>query len=191
MSRVLPCSVLLVVALAAPAAAAGDISVEGTRFTPSTITRTAGAAVTWTNAGGGMHNVTSVNSMFATSATPFSTYRRRFSAGTFKFQCDIHPSSMTGQVRVRPRLAAAPAGRPFTVRWARADTNTGTTYRVEYRIASDTWKTWRAATSGRYGVFGNDNAPVPVKSGTRYSFRVRSRRGDRASGYSPIGAYTP
>ena len=191
MRRVVLCSVLLVLALAAPAAAAGDIAVEGFSFVPSTITRTAGATVTWSNAGGAPHNVASVNTMFSKSATGFTTFQRTFSAGTFGYRCEIHSDSMTGQVRVKPRLAASPDGRPFTVRWATASTNTATSYRVEYRIGTGTWRVWRSNTTTRYGVFGRDGAPVTVRSGTRYSLRVRSRRGERLSAYSPAVAFTP
>lgn len=186
-------TLLLALALPGTALAATDIAVaqSGLNFSPDRVTRPAGEVVTW-HKDGGVHNVSSVDGMFR-SGDPMSSafdFSRTFSAGTFAYLCEVHPESMRGTVRVKPRIASKPAGSAFTVRWATADSNTGSRFRVQYRIGDGDWQTWKRGTTALKGVFGRGAEPIAVAPGTRYAFRVKSRSGDNASAYSPVRGHT-
>lgn len=182
----------LVAAIAAPAhAATTTVAVKNFSFSPQTVGDAAGASVRWENNTGTFHNVASAQSMFTSGAPqPVFTFTRTFSAGTYPYMCEVHPT-MQGRIRIRPRLRAAPTGLPFTVRWATASTNTGSSFRVQYRIGSGNWKVWRSATTTDAGVFGRNRAPVAVRSGKLYGFRVRSAKGTNRSNYSPVVTFRP
>lgn len=190
----------LVVAMAwgmvAPAVAATrTVQVEDFSFTPATSSGAAGDTVRWEKAGGTFpHNVSSTSAMFRSGAATGSafTFTRTFSAGTYPYVCEIHADSgMTGVVRIRPRVAAGPTGLPFTVRWATTATNTGDTFRVQYRVNGGDWRGWFSGTPSNAKVFGANNSPVKVVAGATYRFRARSIRNGNLSGYSPAVAFTP
>ena len=192
------CLVLCVAALLpmAPAAAATTTVIldnEELQFTPAIVAGRAGDSVTW-EMNDGFHNVSSKTGMFR-SGDPTDQdfeFTRTFSAGTFPYVCELHAAEgMKGTIKVRPRASAAPDGAKFTVQWATASTNTGSMYRVQYRVDGGDWRTWRASTSSRSGVFGAGGSPVTVQSGTAYGFRAKSLRGENASGYSPVTTFTP
>lgn len=183
----------IALALAAPAAAAPTtVAMSESGFSPSAIAGRTGKSVTWQKRSG-YHNVASTQSMF-TSGSPTSesfNYTRTFSAGTFPFVCQVHPQSMRGTVRVRPRIGSAPAGAAFTVTWASGATNTGSNFLVQYRVGNGSWRTWKSGTTSDRDVFGASGSPLTVRAGTRYSFRVKSRRAGNASSYSPAAVFTP
>ena len=186
-------AVVVATALAGPAHAAHEISMsQYSGFNPSVVRHRAGATVTWEKTSG-FHNVSSRQGMFRSgspSSEPF-TFSRTFSAGRYPYICEVHPQTMTGVVRVKPRLAARPAGRAFTVRWATAATNTGSSFTVRYRVNDGRWRRWFAATTADAAVFGRNRNPVRVVPGRTYSFRVRSRSGDNASSFSPRVTFRP
>ena len=70
-------------------------------FSPSSVTIAASEAVTWTNGSGTAHNVTFGQVTGAPANVPdfaSGSQSRTFpTAGTFPYQCTIHPG-MTGQV---------------------------------------------------------------------------------------------
>lgn len=186
-----------VVALAAPAtpasAATTDVELRSSSFAPDVVSNRVGDAVRWVKTGG-FHNVASTQAMFRSGDATFDqfTYSRTFSAGTYNYVCEIHgEGGMTGKVRVRPRVGSAPSGAPFTVRWANPDTNTGSAFRIQFRVGGGDWKTWRGSTTSKSGVFGADDSPVTVRSGRTYGFRARSIKGENLSGYSPVVTFTP
>jgi hypothetical protein len=72
---------------------------------------------------------------------------------------------MTGQIRIRLLFDPAPSGRPFTIRWATADTNTGAVFDVRYRRNGGEWKAWKTDTRAKRGIFGKDNKPVRIRAG--------------------------
>lgn len=80
---------------------ANEVFMQGTAFTPSTITVSAGTTITWTNNDGMVHNVTSNTGIFSSGTiNPNQTFSQLFSvAGTFPYKCTIHPT-MTGTVIV-------------------------------------------------------------------------------------------
>ncbi|MEK6271520.1 MAG: hypothetical protein AABM42_02590 [Actinomycetota bacterium] len=162
-----------------------------------------GASFQWVRAAGSTlpHNVRQDFALF-NSGSPTSgpiNFSIRASAGTYHYYCTLHGSTsggMDGVVRVRPILATAPTGAPFTVSWALpvttpgTGTTTGNQFDVRYRVGtSTTWKFWRNDTSTRSGVFGQNNQPVQVLFGRTYQFQVRSQKSsapNQPSGWSPI-----
>ena len=70
------------------------------RFEPAAITVPVGATVTWTNDDNFTHNVTFEGSEPATMSPGTSTTRTFDTAGTFAYQCTLHPQDMQGTVEV-------------------------------------------------------------------------------------------
>ena len=185
---------LSLVGLAAPASAATfTVQVSNTQFSPPSPSGIAGDAVTWQkSASGGFHNVSSRDDMFRSGGATSEafSFTKTFSAGSYPYRCEIH-SEMTGTVRMRPRITAAPTGLPFTVRWATAATDTGTSFVVQYRVNSGDWRAWRSGTATFAGIFGADDSPVRVVAGRTYRFRARSILNGNTSGFSTLSAFTP
>ena len=138
----------------------------------------------------GEHNVHSKQGLFSSGAptTGEIDFTATFSAGTFPYICDVHAfGGMKGRVEVPPTLTSAPDGKPFTVKWATLDTDTGGTFDVQYRVGNSDWTTWKTNAERPSGVFGKNGNPVTLRSGRTYSFRARSGRGTGSnSGYSPV-----
>ncbi len=82
---------------------ANEVYIENMAFTPHTITVNVNSTVTWTNKDGVAHTVTSSTDLFDSgSIADKGTYSYTFvSAGTFTYNCSIHPS-MVGTVIVNP-----------------------------------------------------------------------------------------
>ncbi len=195
-------SVLLAAALLAPAplsagapeAGVTEVSVRDNRFSPSKVTVGVGSRVHWARQPGSAneHNVRQGKRLFISGPPTFGDidFTAVFSAGRFPYFCEVHRFvGMTGVVRVPVTIAAAPAGRPFSVRWATRASTTGAVYDVQYRIEDGPWRTWRADTGARKGVFGKNGRPVPAKKGTTYSFRARSQKS--ASSPSKVSRWSP
>jgi len=160
---------------------------DGRFFSPQNVTSTVGGSVHWTASGIDDHSVTQNAGLFDTG-TPRAgiDFTRKFSAGTFPYHCEKHGAQgMRGTVKVAPQVLSAPAGLAFTVRWAAAGTQTGSSFDVKYRVGSGPWKTWRNNTTAKSMVFGK-GGPVAVARGQSYSFQVRSGSGARESGFSPV-----
>lgn len=193
------------VALLAPQSAhAGPtgVTIDDNFFTPTPVTVPVGQAVKWLRDSGalGFHNVVQRRGLFdsgpATNDSGF-TFTRRFSAGSFGYICEVHfiSDDMTGSVKVPPTFAERPDGRPFTVRWANSETNTGNVFDVQYRVDGGTWRMWKTDTTRFKAVFGKDGNPVRVRPGHRYDFRARSQRTadspEQRSGWSPLLTVRP
>jgi plastocyanin len=113
--RRLAAALPLALLLAAPAQAA-DQTVNATgqsTFSPSTVTVNVDDTVTWRNQSG-MHNVVFDDGSYTQPAEPsFSMWEvsRKFpSAGTFKYHCGFHGSSMSGTVVVQGGSQPPPTG---------------------------------------------------------------------------------
>jgi len=78
-----------------------EVFIQGSAFTPATLTVSAGTTVTWTNKDGLTHNVTSNTGVFSSgSISNNGTFSFTFnSMGSFPYHCTIHPS-MTATVIV-------------------------------------------------------------------------------------------
>lgn len=82
---------------------ANEVYIENMEFTPSVITVSLNATVTWINNDGMAHTVTSDTDLFDSgSIADGGTYQHTFAtAGTYPYKCSYH-SSMTGTVVVNP-----------------------------------------------------------------------------------------
>ena len=70
------------------------------RFEPAAIIVPVGATVTWTNDDNFTHNVTFEDSERMTMPPGATTTRTFDAAGTFPYQCTLHPQDMQGTVEV-------------------------------------------------------------------------------------------
>jgi plastocyanin len=89
----------------APAATSGgaQVSMKDIKFNPGTVNVKAGDTVTWTNDDSVGHDVTGdgFKSGDAGGLAQGDTFKHKFAkAGTFKYECTVHPG-MTGQVDVK------------------------------------------------------------------------------------------
>ena len=108
--RVRSIAVLLVLLLASSAVAAAtfNVTVGGNAstdaFMPSTLNIHVGDTVTWTNVGGGFHNVAAPNGAFRNgnpSSSNWSFSHTFTSVGTVAYQCDVHVAmGMVGSITV-------------------------------------------------------------------------------------------
>ena len=80
---------------------ANEVWIQGSAYSPATITVTSGTTVTWTNKEGIIHTVTSNNELFDSGDIGNNgTYSFKFNAaGTFSYYCKLHPT-MTATVVV-------------------------------------------------------------------------------------------
>jgi plastocyanin len=175
------------------AAITTDVDVSDAKvFSPKTVSASVGGSVHWAASGIDDHSVTQDDLLFDTGAPRAGiTLTKTFSAGTYPYHCRKHGvngGTMKGSVKVAPQVASAPAGLAFTVKWAAAGTDTGTSFDVKYRVASGGWKTWKNNTSAKSMVFGK-GGPVAVARGKTYSFQVRSGTGANESLFSPIKSF--
>ena len=99
---------------APPPAAPGNVNIVDFSFDPVTLTVTAGATVTWANAGAAPHTVTANGALFD-SGFLFAgdTYQRTFATvGTYAYFCSLHPE-MTATIVVNDAGGEpAPPGEP-------------------------------------------------------------------------------
>jgi plastocyanin len=70
------------------------------RFAPATISVDAGATVTWTNSDNFTHNVTFTGEPPLTMRPGERVTRKFPTAGTYAYQCSLHPQDMQGTVIV-------------------------------------------------------------------------------------------
>jgi plastocyanin len=186
----------LAVLLAAPATAAGTapapasahpsaaravtVKVENMAFTPSSVTVQLDETVIWSFLDAVTHNSTSLQGFWVSGPhTEGGTYARDFtSAGSFGYLCTLHPE-MRGTVKVRMKAVQSRTS-GWAVRWA---TEAGTDvidYDVQLKKPGSTkWTAYRTDTRNKGAAFN------PAQDGT-YSFRARTARNGKASGWSPV-----
>lgn len=163
-------------------------------FTPRNVNQAVAGRVHWAGTPAGSteeHSVRQDAGVFD-SGNPVAglDFTRTFSAGTFPYHCEEHgDQGMRGTVRVPPQTLGAPAGLPFTVRWATAGTNTGNRFAVQYRVGSGPFRNWFTSTSARSAAFGARNRPVRLVRGRTYAFRVRSGSAAVKSPVSPVRSF--
>jgi plastocyanin len=146
------------------------------------------------------HSVTQDDKLFRLPPTrePID-FTRKFSAGVFRYYCEIHGSpdgGMNGVVRITPGVDTDPLGPNFDVDWADDETlDTGDIFDVRYRRqGASKWKRWLLNTSLVSAEFGLDNEPERAVAGRAYEFSVRSKDGDnpkKRSGWSPVLVVVP
>lgn len=160
-------------------------------FSPPSVNQSVGGSIHWAASGVDEHSVTQDQGVFSSGAAAAGLdFSRTFSAGTFAYHCEKHgDQGMRGQVRVAPQVLSAPAGLPFTVKWASTASNTGNRFAVQYRVGTGAWRTWLGSTAARSAVFGARSRPVRVARGKSYSFRVRSGTASVKSSNSPVRSF--
>lgn len=163
---------LTVVPAASTTAGGPSVTVSDMRFTPATLTVAVGATVTWSFPDSIAHTSTSTQGFWNSgSRSGGQSFEHTFaSAGTYPYQCTIHPS-MRGTVRVPVTRTGSSAG--WTLRWA---TGTGATDDVQVRKGTGAWRTLKNDTSATSASFH--------RLGT-WSVRARTMSGSATSGWSP------
>ena len=160
----------------------------------------AGASFTWSSPGGTFneHNVRQDAKLFRSgNLTSNLRFSIRASAGSFHYYCELHGSrrgGMSGLVKVRPIAVPDSSPGEALVRWAAADTNTGSRFDVRYRVDNRRWTTWKNDTAKVQARFGHRNGPVDYRpSRHTYRVKVRSERRQVAkrSGFSPAVTLNP
>ena len=177
------------------AGATTEVSVDDYVFEPDRTGVSVGDSVHWLTDPEALseHNVREEGAIFRSGDESLSVdYTVTFSAGTFNYFCEPHLGwDMVGVVGVPATVSAAPAGLPFTVRWATSETDSGRKFDVSYRVGGGPWKVWKHSTTGLKGVFGKGGKPVAVRAGRAYSFKVRSRGSGAVSAWSPVVSFRP
>lgn len=179
---------VLAMLVAGPAEAATvDISIVSTTvgFDPKTATGAFGNTFRWTNDDALNHTSTQNSPLSLWDSGAMSggdTYSKAIDfAGSYPYHCAIHPSSMTGAVKVPIQVdpASGPVGTAFKVFVAAVGAPDGFVYDVQRRKGSGDWSIWKRGITTRSATFG------PSSAGT-WSFRSRLREtGGGKSGWSP------
>jgi len=80
-----------------------SVSIQNFAFAPDTLRVSAGSTVTWTNADGVPHTVTSLSNLFDSGSIATSgTFKFTFAtAGTYSYHCTIHSMMKAGVVVVK------------------------------------------------------------------------------------------
>jgi len=81
---------------------ATTVNMSDNVFSPNAVTIPAGRVVRWVNTGGTFHNTTGAGGAWTSGdLSPGSSFERQFNnAGTFAYECTLHPG-MTGTVTVQ------------------------------------------------------------------------------------------
>jgi plastocyanin len=178
-------SLLVLTVLTAPPASAATVSTGEYFFSPNPIKVAEGGSVSWTNGGSFTHTSTqnsplsiwNTGSIAPGNTSAVITIR---AAGSYPYHCAIHPTLMTGVVKVpiQIRPSTGSASTTFTITLTSA-TQTGFTYDVQMKVGSGSFTTWRTGVTTRTVTFTS-------ASGT-YAFRSRLHETSNGatSGYSP------
>jgi plastocyanin len=79
----------------------GDVLVQNTRFTPTSLEVGSGRTVTWAWASGGTEHTVTFADDVSSGVKGSGTYARTFDAvGDYSYRCTIHPTLMNGVVHV-------------------------------------------------------------------------------------------
>jgi plastocyanin len=165
------------------------VSAADFAFTPISVTIPQGTVVKWTNNGPSNHTVTATKmDLFdSTGLPPGGTFSWVFTgAGTYPYECTIHPGQMTGAVKVKPTANPASGGvtTEFKITWAADLVPDGYAYDIQIKRPGGQWVDWKTLQKTPSDTF------VPDGGVGRYQFRVRyhNTATDARSGYSPAVA---
>ena len=169
-------------------AAQQNVTVKNNAISPNAPTPAQGATVRWSFIGPSVHSVHDSQSLGlfdSGSKAPGTAFSYAFSAaGSYSYQCSIHPSNETGTIKIPLKVATTAAkGVPLTVTWASAQLN-GYVYDVQVRKPGvTTWTNWKTDSTQLRGDY------TPALTGT-YGFRARLQRisNSKASNWSPLAS---
>ena len=196
-SLIIPAAALAV-ALALPAVAdavPSQIEVRDDRFVPRNAPARdfePGPSFRWQSVAGAdnLHNVRQDDRLFF-SGSPEDplNFRINASAGSYHYYCTLHRAQgMSGRVKVRPIAIPDSLVGQIEVRWANANTDTGSRFDVRYRVDQRRWKTWKNDTRAFHAFFGRNDNPVnynPDNHNYRIKVRSERRRVSKRSDWSP------
>ena len=137
-----------------------------------------------------LHNVRQEDRLFS-SGPPEDplNFQINASAGSYSYYCTLHRAiGMSGRVKVRPIAVLDSLNGQIEVRWANANTNTGSRFDVRYRVDQRKWKIWKNDTSSFRGFFGRNDNPVnynPNRHNYRIKVRSERRQVSKRSNWSP------
>ena len=163
------------------------VSVVDFAYVPSTIKGSLGGTIMFDFFGPSDHTVTDNSGMGLFDSgikvkDSFFLYTFRFS-GQFPIVCTIHPTQMTGNVKV-PMNVTPPSGTVttvFTISWATATQSMQSPYRYDVQIlrpGSGSFVPWKTGVTQRKGTFTPD-------AGTgQYLFQARIR--NTGNGFSSV-----
>ena len=117
------------------------------------------------------------------ATSPYVTFAR---AGTFRYHCEVHPSTMKGSIVVRMKSTKIDSN-SFTIRVASTNAPAGFTHSVQYRKSpSSTWLAWQ--------TFSSSTMRFDAPSAGTWQFHARlvktSTTPDKFSDYSPTLSVT-
>jgi plastocyanin len=168
------------------------VTVADFKFTPGAVKPGLGSTILWTFNGPSSHTVTDSTGMGLFDSGPLgpgNTFSYPFSAaGIYAYDCTIHPTQMTGQVKV-PVVASPTTGTVatwFTITWATITAPSGFTYEAQIKRPGATrWTIWTSGPS-MFSMFQPDGG-----TGT-YSFRARLKKtsNNKASDWSVTRSIT-
>jgi len=193
LSRLVPLG-LVAVALSVPSstptavAAPAPVSMLSMSYSPSPVIVAQGRSVTWTNTSGAPHTATSFQGFFTTPelGNGESATRVFSHAGTFRYFCTVHGTSMSGSVIVKLRAPVA-AANGFTLRWSAVGSSlTNRRFDVQKMApGTSTWTLLKSNTTTR-SAFLN-----PSRNGTwKYRARTEKVSNGASSGWSPVKSVT-
>lgn len=203
--------------------AEGNVFTGGLRFNPASVKVEVGDVVRWVNTDSLVpHTATEDHGLWNLTGTygatpanppgfgPGEFRQRRFSAGAWSYFCEVHPTTMRGEVNVPLSLSDRPAkgkrkkrkkkpragadkrkrgGKGFEIVavWGGEALPQGQVFDVQIRRGGAVWRTVKDGTRDLRGVFPGGS------KGTTWSLRARVRAESdpaRASGYSPAVSIT-
>ena len=162
---------LVLTANVAVAAVGAHVQVTNFQFTPATSSVAQGQSVRW-HFNEGTHTAEDATPMGAFDSgfrSVGSTFTWPFSAaGTYPFLCGIHPSEMTGDVRV-PLIVQSSSATKATLRMSTITAPTGYVHDLQVKRPGGVWQDFRRGVTNRLATY------TATQDGT-HRFRARLRR---------------
>jgi plastocyanin len=178
----------LILSTSAVAASNQSVNMQGSAFSPKTVTVSRSNSVTWTNLDHFNHSATADGDSALFNTGVFSTGSRAVTftqAGSFAYTCLIH-DFMHGKVKVKMGVSPASAakGATFTFGLATAATPSGYTHDIQVSRNGGAFVS-RPSTTAQTATY------APTLTGT-YKVRTRLHRlsNNATTGWSPAATFT-
>jgi len=177
-----------VLSVAIPAQAASVVQVQDFSFSPTPVTVSQGASVSWHNDGPSNHTSTSDVGLWTTTtltAGTTSTAKVFKAAGVYAYRCKIHPY-MHGKVRVPIDVSPASGGTStvFTITLA-TGSRVHWSFDVQKKTGAGLWKIWKTGVMSLSVTFHH------ASPGTwRFRSRLHRNGSTLRTGWSPSKVVT-